>query len=217
MATSLAASYHGVEVDGLRYQVVNKRHGFLKSRRRVVIEVDPERLIREPGEALVEPTELPERAPLESHEIGREGRYLVMATEMLLEFAGVDVAVQAEEGDEALWLNLVGSDEGRLLSEGARLLESLDVLVPRLSRGLGGDSFGVRLDCRGIRRHQHERLKRLAKESAGEALESGGEIRLEPMNSAERRLVHRVVAEIEGVETKSDGVGPSRHVVIRRT
>src|SRR6476620_6517764 len=37
-----AANYHGVDPDAIAYRSIEKRHGFLKTRRRVVIEVDPD-------------------------------------------------------------------------------------------------------------------------------------------------------------------------------
>jgi spoIIIJ-associated protein len=37
---------------------------------------------------------------------------------------------------------------------------------------------------------------------------------LEPMNAAERKVVHDAIAEIDGVRTFSEGQDPNRSVVI---
>ena len=42
----------------------------------------------------------------------------------------------------------------------------------------------------------------------------GGEIMLEPMNPADRKVIHDAIGEIEGVESYSEGVEPHRAVVI---
>jgi len=49
-AVLAAASHYGIEPDEVAYQQIDKRHGFLKVPRRVVIEVDPDRPRRAPGE-----------------------------------------------------------------------------------------------------------------------------------------------------------------------
>ena len=49
-AVVAAASHYGIDPDEVAYQQIEKRHGFLKVPRRVVIEVDPERPRRAPGE-----------------------------------------------------------------------------------------------------------------------------------------------------------------------
>jgi spoIIIJ-associated protein len=37
---------------------------------------------------------------------------------------------------------------------------------------------------------------------------------LEPMNSADRKIVHDTLAEFEGVSTRSEGEDPRRRVVV---
>lgn len=50
-AVMLAARHHGVDPEELEYRKVEKKHGFLRGRRAVMIAVDPERPRREPGAA----------------------------------------------------------------------------------------------------------------------------------------------------------------------
>ena len=54
-----------------------------------------------------------------------------------------------------------------------------------------------------------------AREVAERVADSGSEERLDPMNAYERKLVHDVVAEVDGVESASEGVDPDRYVVVR--
>jgi predicted RNA-binding protein Jag len=49
-AVVTAASHYGIDPDEVAYRQVDKRHGFLKVRKRVVIEVDPEHPRRVPGQ-----------------------------------------------------------------------------------------------------------------------------------------------------------------------
>ena len=62
-AVVAAASHYGIEPDEVAYQQIDKRHGFLKARHRVVIEVDPERPRRAPGEKTGGSASAPRPAP----------------------------------------------------------------------------------------------------------------------------------------------------------
>jgi spoIIIJ-associated protein len=49
---------------------------------------------------------------------------------------------------------------------------------------------------------------------AEEVLSTGESRRLEPMNSADRKVVHDTLMEVSGVSTRSEGEDPKRRVVV---
>lgn len=56
-AVVAAASYYGVDPDDLAYREIEKRHGFVRTRRKAVIAVDPESLLKQES---AEPSPAPE-------------------------------------------------------------------------------------------------------------------------------------------------------------
>lgn len=62
-AVLAAASHYGIEPEELAYEEIDKRHGFLKNRSKVVIAVDPAGPRREPKEAREEPASRAEAPP----------------------------------------------------------------------------------------------------------------------------------------------------------
>ena len=46
---------------------------------------------------------------------------------------------------------------------------------------------------------------------------TGGEAMMEPMNAADRKVIHDAAAEFDGVKTYSEGEDPRRAVVIAST
>ncbi len=58
-----AASHYQIDPDEVAYRKIEKRHGFLKTRRGVVIDVDPDNPRRASGQEVVAPT------PVEPEEI----------------------------------------------------------------------------------------------------------------------------------------------------
>ena len=79
------------------------------------------------------------------------------------------------------------------------------------------DRIRVLVDVGDYRKRQEERLVEGAREVAERVQRSGTEEQLDPMNAYERKLVHDVVAEFEGLESISEGVDPDRFVVVRPT
>ena len=69
----------------------------------------------------------------------------------------------------------------------------------------------------GWRKNKEADLERRARNWASEVKESGEEIELEPMPSWQRRIVHMIVSEVEGVSSESIGEGKERHLVIKPT
>jgi spoIIIJ-associated protein len=72
----------------------------------------------------------------------------------------------------------------------------------------------VRIDVAGYRERRREALGRFAQQVASEVLASGVPKALEPMHPADRKVVHDVVNELDGVSTTSEGEEPRRRVVI---
>jgi spoIIIJ-associated protein len=72
----------------------------------------------------------------------------------------------------------------------------------------------LRLDISGYVERRREALKIYAGRLAEKVLAGGGEVMLEAMNPADRKVVHDAVAEVEGVRSFSEGEEPERSVVI---
>jgi spoIIIJ-associated protein len=72
----------------------------------------------------------------------------------------------------------------------------------------------VIIDIAGYGARRREALAIYAQRLAETILNEGGEIMLEPMNSADRKVVHDTIAEITDVRSYSEGEEPRRCVVV---
>jgi len=72
----------------------------------------------------------------------------------------------------------------------------------------------VVLDIGGYRRRREEALVSLAERTAAKVARSGDRHSLEPMNPAERRVVHTALQGYPGVKTFSEGEEPDRRVIV---
>ncbi len=122
-----------------------------------------------------------------------------------------DLTIEGEE----LEVKVTGTDLGILVGPGGRTLTAIQDLVRvAAQRRLGDHETRLRIDVAGYREKRKERLEEFARAVAAEVASSGTAKALEPMSSADRKIVHDAIGELDGVESRSDGEDPARRVVI---
>jgi len=129
------------------------------------------------------------------------------------EAAGIDLAAEIEEGEDALRVRLGGTDRGFFLEEGGEVLRATEHLLMRMfARDVA--PRGLLVDCEGYREQRDEALRATALELAA-AVTADGKARTSPaLNAYERRIVHLALAEVKGVVTYSVGEGGDRRVTV---
>jgi spoIIIJ-associated protein len=129
-------------------------------------------------------------------------------------FGATSTTTLAIDGDE-LDVRTTGTDLGVLVGPGGRTLNAIQDLVRvAAQRRLGDHETRLRIDVAGYREKRKGALEQFAQSVAAQVMESGKARALEPMSSADRKVVHDAIGEIEGVVSRSDGEDPSRRVVI---
>ena len=136
--------------------------------------------------------------------------------EGLIEEIGLDAAVTLRVIDaETVEVVVEGQELGILVGRGGATLGALQELARTVVQSrTAGPTERILVDVAGYRAKRTEALKRFTQQVADEVLSSGSEQALEPMLAPDRKVVHDAAAEIEGVETRSEGEEPRRYVVI---
>lgn len=128
---------------------------------------------------------------------------------------GLDAAVHVGTGPEGLVATVEGDDLGLLIGKHGHTIDAVQYLVnATVLRGTDGGR-PITVDAQGYRRRREAVLREAAERAAAEALASGGPVSLEPMSSAERKIVHLALQDDPRVETESGGREPQRCVVVR--
>jgi len=111
-------------------------------------------------------------------------------------------------------VNFSGQDADLLLEKNAALLNALEHVVLKAVR-VEEEFFGkITFDCQDWRRLRNEELRMTAQVAAERVVETGDPFPLSPMNPRERRIIHLALKNSPQVQTKSEGMGPERKVVI---
>lgn len=135
----------------------------------------------------------------------------------LVDAFGYDAEVTVVEVDEETSeVQVGGSDLGLLVGPRGNTLQAIHDLSRTVvqRRATGNHEGRVRLDVAGYRERRREALERFARKLADDVLAGGVAQVLEPMSSADRKIVHDTVNDIDGVRTTSEGEDARRHVVI---
>jgi spoIIIJ-associated protein len=149
--------------------------------------------------------------------VGDQADIITEFLEGLLDSLGAEGSVtRTVVDDETIELSVDGEDLGLLIGPKGQTLTAVHELSRTvLQRRATGRHVGrVRIDIGGYRQRRQEALARFVKQQAEAVLSEGSARALEPMNSADRKVVHDTINEIDGVQTVSEGADPDRRVVI---
>jgi spoIIIJ-associated protein len=174
------------------------------------MEDEPDVTTREP--------EGPASEAIEGADLEEQADAVADFVEELLERMGIDAIAEPVTHRGHVYVDIVeGPEEDMALLIG-RHGQTLDAIQELARTSVGrrlDDRIRVLVDVGDYRKRQEERLIEHAREVAERVRSSGTEERFDPMNSYERKLVHDVVAEFDGLESSSEGVDPDRFVVVR--
>jgi spoIIIJ-associated protein len=146
---------------------------------------------------------------------GQQAEAAGKAAELLLRIAGLDLSPRVLQGEDRLELDLSGNDVDWCFADDGEIVLAMEHLLPRLIRSLSGEAALVRVDCDNFQEIREERLRSLAQRMAEEVRRFGKPRTLEPMNPADRRIVHVTLADDPHVVTESEGDGYFKRVMIR--
>lgn len=134
--------------------------------------------------------------------------------EGLLNAFGLEGNVETRVEEDIIYADITGNETEALVGSRGVILQSIHELAKTVVQRKTQESARIRLDIAGYAERRREALKIYARRLGRQVLDEGGEVMVEPMNAAERKVIHDTIAEMEGVRTYSEGEEPRRSVVI---
>lgn len=131
---------------------------------------------------------------------------------------GMTVQASSALDEDDLRVNLSGDDLGLLVGPRLATLESIqEIARNNLQRQAAGREYArVTVDVAGIRERRTAALTEFVTTAAERVRADDTEVVFEVMSSADRKQVHDVAGDIDGVVTASEGEDPRRRVVLRQ-
>lgn len=145
-------------------------------------------------------------------------QYAKKYLEDLLSFFGLNTDVYATSEDgEVIELHVPSTQlNGFLIGQHGDTMRALQFVVGTALKNNGYEISRVNVDIAEYKKQRADRLAVQAEQWVKQVQESNEPLHLQPMNAADRRIVHKVAAEANLV-TESEGEGRDRHVVLKPT
>ena len=137
--------------------------------------------------------------------------------EGLVESFGLEGQVDVQIQEDVIVAVVSGEQTEALVGTRGSVMEAIHEITKTVLHRQAGDTARVRLDVAGYAERRRQALSIYAGQLIGQVLSEGGEIMLEPMSAADRKVIHDAVAAHEGVRSYSEGEAPRRYVVIAAT
>lgn len=232
-AVDAALEEFGVQADAAQYEIIDEpSHGIFGSGRPAKVRVwlkpgvaealdqsgtgEPESDEGEVEEPLPEALRVgEERVELTDEELDKVADTAVSVIQSILKTFGIESTIDEYEGEDGdIILDIVGGDLAILIGRHGKTLDSLQTLVGAATSRQLGFRYPILVDVEGYRGRRREKLEDIARRTADRVARQGRAVRLRPMTSYERRVIHMALREDRRVVTGSDGEEPARAVVV---
>lgn len=132
----------------------------------------------------------------------------------ILSGIGIHGKLDSYHQGNAIFIDVSGQDCGHAIGRGGDTLDAISYLTSLVANRERQDRVYVHLDIGGYRKRRESVLVERARKTASRVVRYGRALSLEPMNPAERRVVHFSLQDFKGIQTHSEGEEPNRKIVI---
>lgn len=155
--------------------------------------------------------------PVSVEALEQQGEVAVDFLKGLVDAFGLEATVAVRSvNDSAVEVAVDGNDLGLLVGpRGATLQAIQDLTRTAVLRETGMREGWVIVDVAEYRVKRRAALEKFALQVADQVKEGGTAVRLDPMPPADRKVVHDVLNEVDGIETASEGEEPRRRVIVK--
>lgn len=126
----------------------------------------------------------------------------------------IDATVETSHNRRQINLQIETPDAGRVIGYHGKVLKSLQLLSQNFLHDRYSKNFSVILNVHDYVEHRTETLIEFTRKAANRVLETGKDYVMDPMSNSERKIVHKTITSIDGVDSYSEGNDPNRYVVV---
>lgn len=128
---------------------------------------------------------------------------------------GLETKFEVNEDEDVFSVKMFSNNNPILIGKDGRTLTSLQNLLRQTISNQIKFNVKVNLDASNYKAKKEKFFESDIKRIINDVLKTKDEIKLDPMNSYKRRIVHSIASEYYNIETESFGEEPNRYVVIR--
>ena len=133
----------------------------------------------------------------------------------LLKDLGFQANVEIKNKETVPTYTIYSDNDALLIGKNGKNLKALSVIVNQHINKELGRTYKFIIDINSYKEKHEKQLEQLAKRIAREVASTKIEVKMDSMNSYERRIIHNALTNNKKVYTESTGEEPNRCVVIK--
>ena len=133
----------------------------------------------------------------------------------ILKLSGFTVNIEVKNKETIPTLTIYSDNDSLIIGRNGKNLQALSIITNQYIQKLIGKSYKFILDVNSYKEKRDEHLENLARKIAREVAKTKIEVKMDSMNSYERRVIHNALTNNKKVYTESVGEEPNRCVVVK--
>lgn len=133
----------------------------------------------------------------------------------LLSSLGINANIETKVRDGQIKYQLHSQNNSVLIGKNGHILDSIQTYVRQAVLNTLDLYVNITIDVEGYKEKQNYFLEKRVKKIARDVTLSKVDVKLDPMNSYERKVVHSALQGFKYIKTESEGEEPNRCVVIK--
>lgn len=133
----------------------------------------------------------------------------------LLSSLGINANIETKVRDGQIKYQLHSQSNSVLIGKNGHILDSIQTYVRQALLNTLDLYVNITIDVEGYKEKQNYFLEKRVKKIARDVTLSKVDVKLDPMNSYERKVVHSALQGFKYIKTESEGEEPNRCVVIK--
>lgn len=135
--------------------------------------------------------------------------------EQITKEMNISVRLEINEDEDVFNVKMFSDNNPILIGKEGRTLQALQLLLRQTLSNQIKINVKINLDASNYKVKKEKFFENDIKKIINEVMKTKDEIKLDPMNSYNRRIVHSIASDYYNIETESFGEEPNRYVVIR--
>ena len=142
-------------------------------------------------------------------------KYIKEYLNKLLKNLGFTANIEIKNKEEVPVYTIYSDNDALLIGKNGKNLKALSIIVAQHIMRETGHNFKFNIYINSYKEKREKSLENLAKRVAREVATTKIPVKLDSMNSYERRIIHNILTDNKKVYTESEGEEPNRCVVIK--
>lgn len=135
--------------------------------------------------------------------------------EEIINNMGIESQIETKTRDNLISYNIYSNNNSMLIGKKGRILNSIQIYLKQALFKKINIKTNIVIDIENYKSKQLYYLIKDVKKIAREVTLSKVPVKLDPMNSYERREIHNALSKFDYIKTESEGEEPNRCVVIK--